>query len=357
MSKMMRGLCACMAFALSGTLTVLAQSGPVVSNVTANQQAGNSRRVDIHYNLTNANPCTVWVVVSDNGGATWGVPAMTVTGHVGPNVSPGNNKLAVWDAGADIPGRVGSFRVRVYADDGTGTGNMVLVPSGDFPYQGSTPIYIAAFLLDKYEVTNLRYCEFLNAADPNGTYWTSGQEITRSGTPPYTYAVNSGRQNYPVRYVSHDDAVAMANWLSQRDNRSWRLPTEQEWEKAAAWDPTISKRWTYGFQQDTISCVWCNYYSASPGYCVGNPTEVGHYNGTNGTNNAKSFFGCYDMSGNVWEWTSSCYSGSPPSCSRVLRGGSWYYNAAVCTTTYRSGDDAPTSRDDYYGFRLALDLN
>jgi len=83
-----------------------AQPGPVVSNVTAAQRADFSRLVDVHYNLSASVNCTVWIVVSDNGGTTWTVPAQTVSGAVGPNISPGTNKWVTWDAGGDIPARL-----------------------------------------------------------------------------------------------------------------------------------------------------------------------------------------------------------------------------------------------------------
>ncbi len=124
------------------------------------------------------------------------------------------------------------------------------------------------------------------------------------------------------------------------------MPTEQEWEKAAGWDPVLQKLWTYGFQQDMIGCSWCNYNGCSFGLL-----EVGSFDGTDGKEHAKSYYGCYDMSGNLYEWTSSIYSGS----SRVLRGGYWYGNATHCAVTSRSGT-APSGRGNYVGFRLVLDL-
>jgi formylglycine-generating enzyme required for sulfatase activity len=325
---------------------------PVVSDVRAAQRADASRLVDIHYDLSHNAPCTVWPVVSGDGGVSWNVPAMTLTGDFGPNVAPGLNKHIVWDAGRDIPGILGTFRARIYADDGQSSSNMVVVPAGTFPYQRNfaQQIFVGTFLIDKYEVTNLRYAEFLNDADPDGTYWNGGMEITRSGTPPDVYyAVYPGRENYPIRYVSALDAEAYAAWLSAHEGRTYRLPTEQEWEKVAAWDPTINKHWQYGFQSDSISCQSANFYNGS-NYCVGNVSEVGHYDGTNGTNNARSFYGCYDMSGNVLEWTGS---GCDPNC-RVLRGGSWGYGAADCQTT-TSNVASPTSRSAHFGFRLALE--
>ncbi|MBI5765482.1 MAG: SUMF1/EgtB/PvdO family nonheme iron enzyme [Planctomycetes bacterium] len=328
-------------------------AGPTVTNVTAAQRPDQSRLVDITYDLAATGPCTVWFVVSSDGGTSWNIPAMTYTGAIGPNVSPGAAKAIVWDAGADIPGKTGSFKVRVFADDGLGT-NMVLVPGGTFPYQGNvqSQIYVGPFLIDKYEVTNQRYCEYLNSADQNGDHYHPSMEITRNGTPPaVTYAVYIGKQNYPIRWVSALDAEAFAAWLSARDSRTYRLPTEQEWEKAAAWDNVQNIYWYYCFQSNSIDCTRANHHNGSV-YCVGSASEVGHYNGTGGTVDSKSFFGCYDMSGNLWEWTSSDYQPG----YRVNRGGAWNYSATDCQSTFRNYS-TPATRNNNYGFRLVLDSN
>jgi len=329
----------------------LANSAPVVSNVSASQRADDSKLVDIYYNLADADGdlCTVWVVISDNGGATWTVPAMTFTGAVGANIAPGIGKHVVWDAGKDVPGKVSNLKARVYADDDQGLSQMVLVPAGSFPYQNTTDptqwVYVPSFMIDKYEVTNQLYCQFLNNADPNSEHWDLRMEIARTGSPgSYSYTVNPGRENYPVRYVSYYDAVAFAQWLSQTYGVNYRLPTEQEWEKAAAWDPVQQHYYIYGFHQDTISCPWCNYNN-----CYGGPLPVGSFNGTGGKNNAYSYYGCYDMSGNVWEWTSSDYG-----ADRILRSDFWY--GGNCQSWYRY-NIYPWIRDNTIGFRLVLDLN
>ncbi len=333
--------------------SVFANSGPVVSGVSANQRGDESKLVDIHYDLADADgdTCTVWVVVSDNGGANWRVPARTFTGDIGNSIAPGIGKSVVWDAGVDMPGKVGTYKVRVYADDGQGPDAMVVVPIGWFPYQNvSNPedwIFVDPFLIDKYECTVGFYCQFLNNADPAGAHWDTNMEIDRLGDPGnYYYTVHSGRENYPIRYVSLYDAEAFAAWRSALEGKSYRLPTEQEWEKAAGWDPAEEHYYTYGFHSDTIDCTWCNYSN-----CVGGPTVVGYYNGEGGRHDAKSYYGCYDMSGNLWEWTSSIYSGS----SRVIRGGYWYGNASNCRVSGRNGSN-PANRDYSIGFRCVVDL-
>ena len=124
---------------------------------------------------------------------------------------------------------------------------------------------------------------------------------------------------------------------------TYRLPTEQEWEKAAAWDPVEQHFYLYGVHRDTIGCSWCNYNNCG----VGTTTEVGHYNGSNGTEDAKSYYGCYDMSGNVREWT---YSDGTVA---AWRGGHFTADSAGVMTTYRYSSDKNT-RSDVTGFRCAM---
>jgi formylglycine-generating enzyme required for sulfatase activity len=335
---------------------VFANSAPVVSNVSAAQRNNDSKLVDIYYNLADADgdTCTVWAVISDDGGASWQVPAITLTGNVGSGISPGNGKHIIWDAGKDVPGKVAAFKARVYADDGKGPADMVLVPAGHFAYQNnySSQIFVNSFKIDKYEVTNDFYCQFLNNADPTSLYWNSSMEIDRLGTSgSYYYAVKTGKGQYPIRSVSALDAEAFAAWRSSVYGGTYHLPTEQQWEKAAGWNPASQHLYTYGFQQDsTIDCTWCNYNN-----CVGGTTAVGLYNGTGGKQDAKSYYGCYDMSGNVWEWTSSNYYAGDPG-ARVFRGGDWFSSATYCTVTYRYYG-TPSDRYYYGGFRLVLDLN
>ena len=228
--------------------------------------------------------------------------------------------------------------------------DMLLVPAGWFAYQNASPenyVFLDDFAIDKYEVTVAAYCEFLNDDDPNSNHWNTSQpDIARTGDPgAYSYAIQSGRNNYPVRYVSFYDAEAYAAWLSAQTGLAYRLPIEQEWEKAAGWDPVLQKLWTYGFQQDIISCDWCNY-----AVCVGHPSVVGYYDGVNsGTNDAKSCYGCYDMTGNVSEWTSSIRGDG----TRDVRGGNYVWGNSEVT---ERGAYYPWFRGTNVGFRLVRNL-
>jgi formylglycine-generating enzyme required for sulfatase activity len=230
--------------------------------------------------------------------------------------------------------------------------NMLSVQAGSFAYQNAPSIidwtFLPAYLIAKYETTNTEYSEFLNEVDPQGEYWDSNMEIQHSGVAGgYVYTATSGREGYPIVYVSFSDAAAFVSWESHVTGRSYRLPTEQEWEKAAGWDPVERKHYTYGFHSDAIDDSWCNYNDA-----YGGPLPIGSFNGTGGKNDAKSFYGCYDMSGNVLEWTSSARNTDPR--YRVFRGGGWFNGAGGCTTVVASSDIAPSIRYNI-GFRLVQD--
>jgi len=236
---------------------------------------------------------------------------------------------------------------------------MVMVPSGPFAYENAADpndwVRLRDFEIGKYEVTNAEYCAFLNMADPNSEHWDANQEIVRSpGDAPHTYEVVNERANCPVRFVTTGDAEAYADWLSAITGDIYRLATDQEWEKAAGWDPDPNlpdpngPLWTYGFQRDDVDFSWCNYDNH-----LNEPLPVGYYDGAGGRNDAHSFYGCYDMSGNVSEWTSDdwlCDSGF-----RLNRGGAWGDNADGVKTTQRWCDN-PSIGAGAIGFRLVREV-
>lgn len=125
----LRALGALAALVLSSS-AVLANSPPVVSNVSASQ--GSDKLVSIHYDLSDldGDACTISVQASDDAGATWALPITAVTGELGPGVAPGKGRLIVWDSKLDLPGIVGSaFKVRVCADDGNNLPPQISAPA------------------------------------------------------------------------------------------------------------------------------------------------------------------------------------------------------------------------------------
>jgi formylglycine-generating enzyme required for sulfatase activity len=131
-----------------------------------------------------------------------------------------------------------------------------------------------------------------------------------------------------VTGVDWDAADAYVKWRSKRDNATYRLPTEEEWEFAAR--GTDGRRYPWG---DEWRAGLANADSGSR-----RMADAGEYTGA-------SPFGAYDMAGNAWEWTDSgmkAYPGGrlperPAADAKVLRGGSYKSNRTQATATYRFG--------------------
>jgi formylglycine-generating enzyme required for sulfatase activity len=226
---------------------------------------------------------------------------------------------------------------RVFADGAS----MVYVPAGEFTMGdsvgfGSGPphqVYLNEFWIDRFEVTNALYKKCADA----GKCQPPSQ--TKSNTRDSYYG-NSQYDNYPVIYVSWNDANTYCTWAGKR------LPTEAEWEKAAR-----------GI--DARLYPWGNDDKKIETRIGGDTMPVGSYPDT------ASPYGALDMAGNVWEWVADWYGAeyytiSPyrnpkgPSAGdkKVMRGGGFLQMGIPSTTTDRK-NYYPGSRDDDVGFRCA----
>ena len=202
-----------------------------------------------------------------------------------------------------------------------------------------------AFAISRFEVTFEEYDAF----------------VTSTGhRRPDDYGWGRGKQ--PVVDVTWDDAVAYAEWLSFMTGKSYRLPTEAEWEYAARGGDAAGRgnqETRYGWGDEmapkNAQCIQCQNQLPPQ------PLPVGSF--------SPNAAGLYDMSGNVWEWVQDCfhadYAGAPGngaewndgSCdtNRVIRGGSWN-SVAVSVRSAHRGSTHPGSHDSRIGFRLAQDL-
>jgi len=256
------------------------------------------------------------------------------------------------------------------------------------------------YRIGTHEVTNAQYASFLNAvaaSDPNGLYNTSmGSDarggITRSGSDgSYTYSVKANMGDKPVNFVSWYDATRMSNWMTNgqpsggggtesgvytltgptsisaitRDlnnpNQVFIIPTEDEWYKAAYHQPFAEggdsdDYWLYAAQSNsvpTIASATSTGDVANPGQDVVNYDLGADWNGQNGnvttvgSAGSTSFYGAFDMNGNVWEWNETLI-GSP----RGLRGGSFNFGELGLRSSDR-GNIFPSFEDLNVGFRLA----
>ncbi len=236
---------------------------------------------------------------------------------------------------------------------------MVLIPEGSFPMgvphgdrdggRDEYPrhdVFVNNFYIDKFELTNGRYLEFVKATNhrvpqnpKNATrnLW-QGDTITESLT------------DRPVVNVDWADANAYCQWAGKR------LPTEAEWEKAAK--GTADRRFPWGNVEPTNKHLNFNQQ------WIGEKTlmPVGSYE------LGKSPFGVYDMAGNVWEWVNDWYdakyyekspaknpTGPETGTKRVLRGSGWQ-NETPTVRIFTRVDSDPTIRNESTGFRCAMDV-
>lgn len=155
--------------------------------------------------------------------------------------------------------------------------------------------------------------------------------------------------SHPIVNVNHSDAMAYCDWLAEKMDADYRLPTEAEWEYAARGGKG-SKGTKYSGGRSLDNAGWYDANSGSKTHAVGtkNPNELG----------------IYDMSGNVWEWCKDWYGdysvsaqtnpkGATTGSYRVKRGGSWGSSASRCRGARRGNDD-PSLRYDISGFRVVL---
>lgn len=235
---------------------------------------------------------------------------------------------------------------------------LVLIPAGPFPMgvpkgdrDGGRDEYpnhvvmLDAYYIDKFEVTNGRYWEFVRATghrppqhpkDPTRNLW-------HGTVPPESIA------DRPAINVDWFDAEAYCKWAGRR------LPTEAEWEKAAR--GTDDRRFPWGNVEPTHKHL--NFNQRWQGEKTLMP--VGSYEA------GKSPYGVYDMAGNVWEWVADWYDayyyeksparnpkGPATGTRKVLRSSGWEVETPLVRSVTRVMSD-PLNRNHSTGFRCAAD--
>lgn len=251
--------------------------------------------------------------------------------------------------------------------------DMVAIPGGDFTMGaprnepgsglGEQPqrfVTVSRFALSQTEVT-----------------WDQWNECVRAGPcDPLPVTEAGGDSGYglgdrPVIHVSSEDAATYAAWLSEETGRSYRLPSEAEWEYAAR----AGRQTAYPFGEDPH--LLCDHANVEDEAYIGGRTTSSDYAECNDgfgretapvAQFASNPFGLYDMHGNVAEWTADCYSpsykaGQPTDgsafiaqrCrSKTVRGGSWNEGYEDARSASRTGRVA-NHRDNWIGFRIARD--
>jgi hypothetical protein len=194
---------------------------------------------------------------------------------------------------------------------------MVTVTAGEFQMgDEKQKVYVNTFEIGKYPVTNVQYKRFVEATGRRPPAHWEG------------YDMPAGKALHPAVFVSWEDADAYAKWVSRR------LPTEEEWEKAAR--GIDAREYPWGDWEE--GC--CNTRETG----IGDTLPVGQY-----SPRGDSPYGCVDMAGGVWEWTAPS---SSVSINPVVRGGSWHYLEGVARCSYRIRHDA-NSPNGEIGFRIA----
>ena len=234
-------------------------------------------------------------------------------------------------------------------------GQMFLIPSGEFVMGSEEPaappnekpqcrVNISRFYLSRFPVTNEQYEEF----DP---------------THKRKRAPGAGNR-HPVVYVSSLEAIRFCQWLSSRERKKYRLPTEAEWEYAAKGNDGREYPWgnfarrgdLANFADKNTVFAWSDQ-EIDDGFAESSP--VGSFP------RGASPFGIEDMAGNVWEWCLDYFEQYKPApkvdprgpgtgTKRVYRGGSWKSRFASLRTTARSAN-APNYSCNDLGFRIVCE--
>ncbi len=227
--------------------------------------------------------------------------------------------------------------------------NLVYIPAGEFMMGSSSDEK------DRYNAEGPQHRVKISKGFYMGVYEvTQGQYQAVMGNNPSNFKGD----NLPVELVSWEMAVEFCRKLSQKEGKTYRLPTEAEWEYACRAGSTT--RFCFGDSDSILGdYAWYGYDYAWGYEESGKQTHPVGQMKPNG-------FGLYDMHGNVWEWCQDWYDGSyysqnpevdpqGPSSGqyRVLRGGSWENSPRHCRSAYRNGN-TPDSRYSGSGFRVVL---
>ena len=260
-------------------------------------------------------------------------------------------------------------------------GTRVLVPGGPFELgvDGSTEPFsldnerpahtvdVPAFWIGRVPVTNAEFAGFVaDGGYARPELWTGrGWQVrTDMGLEhPMTWHGDGTRTRFGVlEEVPGDEPVQHVTWFEADAHARWagaRLPTEVEWEKAAAWDPAAGRRRRYPWGSADPTPELANL-----GGTALRPAPVGAYPA------GGSAYGVEQLMGDVWEWTSSDFTAWPGFTPmlyadysapffggdhKVLRGGAWSVDASILRSSFRNWDH-PQRRQVFSGLRLAWDV-
>lgn len=226
---------------------------------------------------------------------------------------------------------------------------------GDDDENPAHTVQTDAFSIDRYEVTNAQYSQFLVLG--NREHYHPKMKIVEPADG--FFLPETGYEFHPVVYVTYDNAMAYAKW------RQKNIPTEAQWEIAARSSEERKYPWGDGLEINNL-----NYWNSGDPFenLIYPPTTpVGYYNGETRdgyqTRGSHGPFGTYDLAGNAAEWCRDWYqpdyyrlhiptnpTGPATGSYRVIRGGSWADAPYHVRATARSHHQ-PTEPSPYIGFR------
>ena len=254
----------------------------------------------------------------------------------------------------------------------------IAIPAGPFVYQDKRKMEIKQpFAMARYPVTNSQYRRFVEAkgyerrefwsddgwAWRTGTYdskakedlekrYLAGRPPGKRGEPFWWHDAKWNNPLAPVVGVCWFEAEAYCNWLAEELGRSVRLPTEEEWERAARHTDGREYPWGNTFDRNRLNCAefwggrndldW-NKWIEDKGYEAASATIIGQFPDGNSESEVS------DMSGNVWEWMNSWYDQGM--VYRSVRGGSWDLIRYYARCAYRFWD-VPVNCNYFVGFRV-----
>jgi formylglycine-generating enzyme required for sulfatase activity len=249
----------------------------------------------------------------------------------------------------DALGKLGDLRPGVCSLEP----DLVEIPAGEFLYgeKKERRKLQQPFAIARYPVTVAQFGMFMAAGGYEEPRYWGGEEsagwrwrmsehdpgwrgegpVTQ---PEYWLQTEWHGDNRPIIGISWYEAQAYCVWLTEQSGREYRLPAEEEWERAAR--HTDGREWAWGTE-------WENGIINSQEAGVRRTTAVGSFP------RSAAACGAQDMSGNVWEWTASFYDDSKN--RYCVRGGSWYLNRVGARVAGRSWY-YPGDSDDYFGFRV-----
>jgi len=242
---------------------------------------------------------------------------------------------------------------------------MIAIPASEF-LMGNSPseedsstfevpvhqVCLNAFYMGEKEVTVGQWRMFIEDTSYNWDRWS----LLKKYAPG---------DDFPILFITWDDAQAFCRWISMKEGKRYRLPTEAEWEKAAR-GGLQGKKYPWG--DNPPDGTQCNYADKNTDFPWSDKTVNDGYAYTAPVGSfPPNGYGLYDMAGNAWEWCQDWfdwdyYKGSPlknpsgPSSGidRVMRGGSWCNNASIISCAFR-GFILPVVPNHPRGFRLAMD--